>query len=588
MHARKSQSQVSYSARGIPSYRVEVWHDGLKKHREIRGGDEDIVLRKAHLQMEEWDTKWAEVSARQSERQSREQQKQQHELQKRLAAERTDEAKRELARLESLLRETLDVDDRVDWDLLKDTSPFPEPKPRPVRAPVAPQPTVPLKEPRRTDPEYTPRLGLLDKLIPSRREARTQEANAKFTADHRVWIDHVASVEQSNRAARERHEARLRSDHDAHLREVAAWEGRREEYLAAQRAANAAIDARRDTYLAGSPDVVLEYCDMVLSASQYPDYFPKEWELDYNAETHALIVDYTLPAPDGLPTLREVKYIQNRGETSESHITESQAAKLYDTALYQIVLRTIHELYEADVVTALQSITFNGWVTSTDRSTGKETTACVLSVQARRDEFLAINLAAVDPKACFKALKGVGSSKLHSMTAVAPIMQIRREDGRFVTAREVANTLDDSVNLAAMDWGDFEHLIREVFEREFSSSGGEVKVTQASRDGGVDAVAFDPDPIRGGKIVIQAKRYTNTVGVSAVRDLYGTVMNEGATKGILVSTSDYGPDAYAFAKDKPLVLLNGSNLLHLLQKHGHSARIDLREAREQALRESSR
>lgn len=34
-------------------------------------------------------------------------------------------------------------------------------------------------------------------------------------------------------------------------------------------------------------------------------------------------------------------------------------------------------------------------------------------------------------------------------------------------------------------------------------------------------------------------------------------MNEGATKGILVSTADYGPDAYNFAKDKPLTLLNG-------------------------------
>jgi restriction system protein len=130
-----------------------------------------------------------------------------------------------------------------------------------------------------------------------------------------------------------------------------------------------------------------------------------------------------------------------------------------------------------------------------------------------------------------------------------------------------------------LSWEEFEHLIRELFEKEFSSNGGEVKVTQASRDGGVDAVAFDPDPIRGGKIVIQAKRYTNTVGVSAVRDLYGTVMNEGATKGILVTTADYGPDAYEFAKNKPLTLLNGSNLLFLLEKHGQKARIDLTEAK---------
>jgi restriction system protein len=130
-----------------------------------------------------------------------------------------------------------------------------------------------------------------------------------------------------------------------------------------------------------------------------------------------------------------------------------------------------------------------------------------------------------------------------------------------------------------MDWEDFEHLIRELFEQEFTQTGGEVKVTQASRDGGVDAVAFDPDPIRGGKIVIQAKRYTNTVGVSAVRDLYGTVMNEGATKGILVTTSEYGPDAYEFARGKPLTLLSGGNLLSLLEKHGHKAKIDLVDAR---------
>ena len=160
------------------------------------------------------------------------------------------------------------------------------------------------------------------------------------------------------------------------------------------------------------------------------------------------------------------------------------------------------------------------------------------------------------------------------------MVEISREDSRFIDGYEVADKLDESVNLAAIDWQDFENLIREVFAEEFNSNGGEVKITQASRDGGVDAIAFDPDPIRGGKIIIQAKRYTNVVGVSAVRDLYGTVMNEGATKGILVTTSNYGNDAYEFAKGKPLTLMNGANLLFLLEKHGHKAKIDLKEAKE--------
>jgi restriction endonuclease Mrr len=58
-----------------------------------------------------------------------------------------------------------------------------------------------------------------------------------------------------------------------------------------------------------------------------------------------------------------------------------------------------------------------------------------------------------------------------------------------------------------------------------------------------------------------------------------TVLNEGASKGILVTTSDYGPDSYEFAKGKPLVLLNGANLLNLMEKHGHKAKIDLKEAK---------
>jgi restriction system protein len=87
--------------------------------------------------------------------------------------------------------------------------------------------------------------------------------------------------------------------------------------------------------------------------------------------------------------------------------------------------------------------------------------------------------------------------------------------------------------------GGVESLITNLFQR----MGLDTKLSQASRDGGVDCVAFDSPPILGGKVVIQAKRYKNTVGVSSVRDLFGTVHNEGASKGILVTTSGYGKAA---------------------------------------------
>jgi restriction system protein len=318
---------------------------------------------------------------------------------------------------------------------------------------------------------------------------------------------------------------------------------------------------------------------MVLASSEYPDYFPQEWDLDFQPNTGILIIDNSLPEINSLPNVKSVKYVISQDKFTETLLTDAAINKIYDNLLYQVALRTIHELYEADVVVALNSVVFNGWVNSIDKATGNDVNSCIMSLQASRDDFLAINLSNVDPKACFKQLKGIGSSKLHGLSPIAPIININKEDRRFVSSYDVVDGVEETDNLAAMDWQDFENLIREIFEKEFVTSGGEVKITQASRDGGVDAIAFDPDPIRGGKIVIQAKRYTNVVGVSAVRDLYGTTVNEGATKGILVTTAEYGPDAYEFAKGKPLTLLNGGNLLHLLEKHGHKAKIDLIEAK---------
>jgi restriction system protein len=103
-----------------------------------------------------------------------------------------------------------------------------------------------------------------------------------------------------------------------------------------------------------------------------------------------------------------------------------------------------------------------------------------------------------------------------------------------------------------------------------------VRITRASRDKGVDAVVFfDPDPLHGGKFVVQAKRYNNVVDVSAVRDLYGIMLNEGAARGILVTTCRYGRDAFDFAENKPITLLDGQNLLSLLAKHGYPFKIEL-------------
>jgi hypothetical protein len=307
----------------------------------------------------------------------------------------------------------------------------------------------------------------------------------------------------------------------------------------------------------------------LLMCSVYPILWHKEIDISYNDDNKALVVDYQLPLPE------EVCVVDTNGKK----LKEKEQNKLYNSVLYQICLRTIDEIFSQNKNNDVDSVTFNGMITAINKATGQHKTACVMSLQLNRAVFEELNLENVDARECFKYLKGVGAAELSSITPVNPIRNIDKSDKRFVDAYGVLDTINSGTNLAAIHWQDFENLIREVFEKEFSKTGGEVKITQASRDGGVDAIAFDPDPIRGGKIVIQAKRYTNTVGVSAVRDLYGTVMNEGANNGILVTTSDYGSDAYEFAKGKPIKLLNGAELLGLMEKHGYKAYINIKEAK---------
>jgi restriction system protein len=99
---------------------------------------------------------------------------------------------------------------------------------------------------------------------------------------------------------------------------------------------------------------------------------------------------------------------------------------------------------------------------------------------------------------------------------VRPIVEFQMADARFVDQADLVSTLSAAPNLMDLSPTEFEHLVANLFEKV----GLEAKLTRSSRDGGVDCIAFDRRPILGGKVVIQAKRYRHTVGVSAVRDLY--------------------------------------------------------------------
>jgi restriction system protein len=584
-HLHKIDKYNEYTRSYDTRYVAEIKHLGLGTYRVLKDLDSSILNKKVKAQFVKWDEQWHKTDQRKKATAEKE-------VNLSLAEERTLEAKAIQDAVRNILQDTLEVDDTVNWESLKDFSEFKVPSPmdsldselKRIKEPNPPAFRTVREEPRKES--FKPNLSLLDRLIPAFRKVKIRSADLEFQNFFAAWERSAKETEQYNQNLQNEYEkqlAKVEKERDKLREQYVAlekeWESERTKFYDLQQEHNQKIEALKRQYFNHDQMAIIEYCELVLNNSEYPDTFPKDFDIDYNPESKILLVEYVLPSPAQMPTLLEVKYIAAKKELKESHLSEAQVAKIYDETIYQITLRTLHELFEADKAEAIEAIIFNGWVEAINKATGKLVNNCIVSIQTRKEEFLEVELARVDPKTCFKNLKGIGSSKLSGIVAVQPIAQINKEDKRFVSSYGVAENINEGDNLASMDWEDFEHLLREIFEKEFNNNGGEVKITQASRDGGVDAIAFDPDPIRGGKIVIQAKRYTNTVGVASVRDLYGTVVNEGATKGILVTTADYGPEAYEFARNKPITLLNGSNLLHLMEKHGHKARIDLAEAK---------
>lgn len=114
-----------------------------------------------------------------------------------------------------------------------------------------------------------------------------------------------------------------------------------------------------------------------------------------------------------------------------------------------------------------------------------------------------------------------------------------------------------------LDGHEFEELVSELLKK----MGFSVERKSLSGDNGVDIIAFSQQAIIGGKYIIQCKRWNQLVGEPVIRDLYGTILNEHAIKGILITTSSFSDKAMAFADGKNIELIDGSKLSKLLKDY---------------------
>lgn len=539
------------NTRSAPMFFVDLENEYLGLTKRVQSKDSGEVEQKAKAQIEQWIEK--EIKGRISEAKQD---------MKRHAKRATEHLKSRFREIECVLESSLQLDPRISWETLASKDAYPPfVEDQQMRSARPGSPALPLRP-------VKPAKGILGFIIPSIRKRALQGYECE-----------VEAREVRCRELEDHFQVELREWESERSAALAVHQEKEAQFLREQEAMSAQVEQLRVDFEAGESEAIAQYMEHVHSSSQYPPGLEVECKATFEAESGTLVVDATIPSLDKVPIAKEFKFVATRGTIETVNHKAKDTEAIYDDFVRKVALKIVHEAFGGLYTDHVAAVVCNLWATSLDPSTGHDSTSCVLSLMAERAEFERINLARADPAKCLAGLKTLVAGPLSQMAPVAPIMVLNRDDNRFVESQAVLAEINSTTNLAEIPWEDFEHLVRELFASLFSGANTEVRVTQASRDAGVDAIAFDPDPIRGGKFVIQAKRYTKVVGVSAARDLYGTMINEGASKGILVTTSHFGPDTREFVKDKPLTLIDGPNLVHLLEEQGHKVRIDIEAAR---------
>jgi restriction system protein len=259
---------------------------------------------------------------------------------------------------------------------------------------------------------------------------------------------------------------------------------------------NAEVDQWRSAIEACEKDAVESYFDQILGASPYPDGFPQDAKLAFVKESRQLVVEYDLPVIDAvIPAVKSYSYVKSTDSINETARPEKQRRSLYASVIAQTALRCLREVFAADAWGHIETVVLNGVVSTKDPATGKPIRPCLVTVRTTRERFMDLDHSELNPVAALQYLSASFSKSPAELAPVRPLLEFNMVDPRFIKEADVMSSLDQRQNLMDLSPGDFESLITNLFQK----MGLETRLTQASRDGGVDCVAFDPRPISGAR-----------------------------------------------------------------------------------------
>ena len=264
-------------------------------------------------------------------------------------------------------------------------------------------------------------------------------------------------------------------------RKYTAAEADRRRQLAGQRAAydtaaaafaaaaaehNAGIDQFQRDCRAGDPEAVAAFCTLVLDSSVYPEGFPHQTRAVYRPDPKEAVIEWELPPQSVIPLDRDFRYVASRDAIDALPRAEKDIKERYRTVIAQVALRTIHEILVSTPGSAIELVTFYGYVSTKDPASGQPIRPLLLQVSAKREVFSTFVLSELDPVACLKRLNALVSPHPYDLEPVQPTVDFDSllTQFKFVAGMDVIAGLDSRPDLLAMNPYEFEHLVRQIFE----------------------------------------------------------------------------------------------------------------------------
>ncbi|HKT02044.1 MAG TPA: hypothetical protein VJT31_21160 [Rugosimonospora sp.] len=302
--------------------------------------------------------------------------------------------------IDGLLASTLDVDDYVDLESLKirtvEHPPF-EPGQLAMPVPPAPQPVYP-PEPMYQEPAAP--KGLSSAFGGKRRhDEGVAQARAAYEAAHRAWYEHCGRIRSAYAAELER---RQRAEQDR-VRRLTTAEAAYQEQCR-QREADA--EARNQELTRFINDLafdvesaIRDYVGIVLSNSIYPDAFPVAYDHSFDIGSRELTLNVTVPEPHSIPAVKEYRYVKAKDEIVPIALPMKERKERFANAVWQVALRTLHEIFEADRARKIRSVALTVGTSQIAPATGQPEVVQLAVVAADRDTFATFDLAHVVPHA---------------------------------------------------------------------------------------------------------------------------------------------------------------------------------------------